>query len=187
MTTLVRERGWLGRLRQEPILRRLTGYSMGSLVAAALSEAAFAATFGWGHAGTTVASAVGFVGGAVPNYILNRRWAWPQRRTEDRGRELRRYAMVSLASFVVSALVTGLAEGVVARFSDDHGWRVAFVATAFLAVSGLFFALKFLLYETLVFTGPEGDPEPQWAWRRWRATGRSDHQVLSTTRAKRRP
>jgi putative flippase GtrA len=138
-------------LEKHPLLRRITGYSAGSVVAIVLSEAAFAATLGWGHAGTTVASAVGFIGGAVPNYILNRRWAWRDRRGRNRRTEVVLYMVVALATFLVSALVTHWAEAVARRLTSGGGLQVAFTAAAFLVVSGVFFVFKFVIYEKIVF------------------------------------
>ena len=144
---------WLSpHLERHPLLRRVTGYSAGSVVAIVLSEAAFAASLGWGHTGTTVASAVGFVGGAVPNYVLNRRWAWRDRRGRDRRTELVLYMSVAVATFLVSAVATHWAEGTARHLTVDRGGQVALTTAAFLAVSAVFFVLKFVIYETLVFT-----------------------------------
>ena len=121
-------------------------------MAIVLSEAAFAAALGWGHTGTTVASAVGFIGGAVPNYILNRRWAWRDRRGRDRRTEVALYMVVAMATFVVSAVVTHWAEAVARHLTADRGWQVALTTAAYLVVSGVFFVLKFVIYETVVFT-----------------------------------
>ncbi|MGA3215517.1 MAG: GtrA family protein [Acidimicrobiales bacterium] len=139
-------------LERHPLLRRISGYSAGSVVAIVLSEAAFAAALGWGHTGTTVASALGFLGGAVPNYILNRRWAWRDRRGRDRRTEILLYMVVALATFVVSALVTHWAESFARQLTADRGWQVALTTAAFFVVSGVFFVLKFVIYETVVFT-----------------------------------
>jgi putative flippase GtrA len=139
-------------LEGHPLLKRITGYSAGSVVAIVLSEAAFAAALGWGHTGTTVASAVGFIGGAVPNYILNRRWAWRDRRGRDRRTEVALYMVVAMATFVVSAVVTHWAEAVARHLTADRGWQVALTTAAYLVVSGVFFVLKFVIYETVVFT-----------------------------------
>ncbi|MGO9558163.1 MAG: GtrA family protein [Acidimicrobiales bacterium] len=139
-------------LVRHPLVRRITGYSAGSVVAIVISEACFAGAYGWAHSGTTIASAVGFVGGAVPNYVLNRRWAWQDRRGRDRRSELVMYMTVALATFVVSAVVTHFAEGAARHLTTDRSLQVALVTAAFLAVSAVFFVVKFVIYETLVFT-----------------------------------
>ena len=164
---------WTRLLEAHPLLQRATGYSAGSLIAAATSEVAFAVAYGWGHSGTTLASAAGFFGGAVPNYILNRRWAW---REDRRGRSFRAelflYFAISLASFAVSAITTGWAEDRARALTFSEGWQVVLVALAFLAVSAVFFIGKFVAYEVIVFTkasspervatedGEEGSPTP---------------------------
>jgi putative flippase GtrA len=144
---------WARLLEAHPLLQRVTGYSAGSLIAAVTSEVAFAVAYGWGHSGTTLASAAGFFGGAVPNYVLNRRWAW---REDRRGRSIRAelllYFAISLASFAVSAVTTNWAEGRARALTASEDWQVVLVALAFLAVSALFFIGKFVAYEVIVFT-----------------------------------
>jgi putative flippase GtrA len=133
------------------LLRRLTGYGASSLVAGPLGELAFAATYGWGHAGTTWASAAGFVVAAGPNYLLNRRWAWSDRRGRTRRSEAALYLAVALASFGAAALGTHWAQGVAHHVTTDAGWRVFLVASAYLAVAGIFFVAKFVCFELFVF------------------------------------
>lgn len=144
--------------RHHPLARRIGGYSAGSVIAAVVSELAFAAAYGPGHAGTTWSSAVGFVGGAIPNYVLNRRWAWKDRRGRDRRVEILLYAAVALASFVASAVGTHWAEEGARHLTTDRVWRVVMVAGAYLGVSAVFFVLKFVVYELVVFT--RGGPAP---------------------------
>lgn len=144
---------------RHPLVRRVTGYSAGSVVAIILSEACFAGSYGWGHANTTVASAAGFIGGAIPNYILNRRWAWRDRRGRDRRSEVALYMAVALATFLVSAVVTHWAETGARQFTTDRGWQVALVTAAFLGVSAIFFVIKFFIYETVVFRKEEPAPD----------------------------
>lgn len=139
-------------LADSPLTRRIFGYSAGSVVAAATSEAAFIIVLGPLHGGTTWASAAGFVGGAVPNYILNRRWAWPDRRGRDRRTEIILYSVVALGTFLASAVATHWVEAGARHLTGDRGWTVVLTALAYLAVSGVFFVLKFVLYERVVFT-----------------------------------
>jgi putative flippase GtrA len=137
---------------RHPLTRRVVGYSAGSIVAAVIGELTFAAMFGLFHAGTTWATAAGFIGGAAPNYVLNRRWAWPDRRGRSCRAEITLYLGVIACSFAASALVTHWVEGVAVHMSPDRAWQTVLVAAAFLAVSGLFFVIKFALYEFVVFS-----------------------------------
>jgi putative flippase GtrA len=134
------------------LARRFVGYSAGSVVATVTSELAFLATLGWLHAGTTWASAAGFVGGAVPNYILNRRWAWSGGRARDRRTEIALYMAVALSSFAASAVATHWAEVGARGVTTSHGWNVVMTGAAYLGVSAVFFLVKFVLYERVVFT-----------------------------------
>ncbi len=153
MTTAAPETSsWLKHpLMRHPLTRRITGYSAGSVVAIIISEACFAIALGWLHTGTTAASAIGFVGGAVPNYVLNRRWAWRDRRGRDRRSEIALYMVVAISTFVVSAIVTHWAEEAARRLTSNSGTQVALVTAAYLGVSAFFFVVKFVIYETVVF------------------------------------
>jgi putative flippase GtrA len=154
--TVAEQTGRMAALRRNPLVRRVTGYSAGSVIAMFTSELAFAGVFGWLHGGTAWSSFAGFVGGAVPNYILNRRWAWQDRRGRSRRQEILLYFAVAIASFLVSIVVTDWAEDQARHLTTTHGIEVILVAAAYLAVSGVFFVAKFVIYELLVFTkGPE--------------------------------
>lgn len=148
---------------RHPLVRKITGYSAGSVVALVVSQAAFAATLGWAHRGTTISSAVGFVGGAIPNYILNRRWAWRDRRGRDRRSELTLYMAVSFATFIVSAGVTHVVKEWAAHVTHDRGGVVGLTTLSFLLVSALFFVIKFFIYETFVFRKHSEDRKPSLA------------------------
>jgi putative flippase GtrA len=134
--------------------QRILGYSAGSVIAAVTSELAFLAAYGPGGAGPALASAAGFVGGAVPNYFLNRRWAWSDRRGRRRRSEVVLYAAVALVSYGASVVVTRAAESWARHTVGTHGERVLLVGGAYLAVSGVFFVVKFVLYHVFVFTPP---------------------------------
>jgi putative flippase GtrA len=154
--TVTEPAGRMAALRRNPLVRRVTGYSAGSVIAMFTSELAFAGVFGYLHGGTAWASFAGFVGGAVPNYFLNRRWAWQDRKGRSRRQELILYFAVAIASFLVSIVVTDWAEGWARHLTTTHSIEVVLVAAAYLAVSGVFFVGKFVAYEFLVFTkGPE--------------------------------
>jgi putative flippase GtrA len=143
---------------RRPLIRRLTGYSASSLVATVMGELAFVLTYGVLRGGTTWASAAGFVGGAIPNYVLNRRWAWADRRGRSRRTEVLLYAAVALGSFAAAALTTHFVEAGVVRLFPQRSWQTAVLAGAYLAVSGVFFLVKFALYERVVFVPETAEP-----------------------------
>jgi len=155
------------------LLRRVTRYSLGSVVALATSEVTFIVCF-TGGLGTTVSSVLAFLAGVAPNWILNRRWAWQRRGRVRVGREVVVYSLVSLASLVASALATRWADHRAPSFTASHPIRVALVAGAYLATYGVLFLAKFAVFEWFVFAGPTDD-------------GRTPHQVAAMTRAKRQP
>ncbi len=142
------------------MVRRIAGYSLGSVIAAVTSELAFLLAYGPGGAGPALASAAGFVGGAVPNYFLNRRWAWSDRRGRYRRTEVLLYAAVALASYGASVLATRATEGWARHLTSDRTGRVLLVGGAYLGVSGVFFVVKFVLYHFAVFTPEPSDVGP---------------------------
>lgn len=151
----------LSRSRTSRLGVRLGRYTLGSVVAVITSEIAFVVCYGTGLLGTTASSAVAFVAGAIPNYILNRSWAWGRRGRVRVGREVVLYAVVSLGSFAASALATGWASHVAPHVTSSHAERTALVAAAYLATYGVLFVAKFVIYQLVIFTSPPGgDPPP---------------------------
>ena len=134
--------------RHRPLALRLSRYTVGSIVAFGTSEIVLLVTFGTGLLGASVASVVAFVAGAIPNYVLNRRWVWGQRGRVRVGRELVPYIAISLITLVAAAAATGWAASVA---SDDGVERVIFVGAAYLVTYGVLFVLKFVAYDRFVF------------------------------------
>ena len=75
------------RILQSPLNARITRYTLGSIVAATTSAIVFAVMYVMGF-GTTACSIVAFIAGAIPNWILNRRWAWRVQGRIAFGREI---------------------------------------------------------------------------------------------------
>jgi len=133
---------------------RFFRYSIGSVVAIVTSEATFILCYATGFLGTTAASTLAFVAGAIPNYVLNRSWAWERRGRPQLGREVVLYALVSALSLVSAAVVTGWVSRIAPHFTASHAARTALVAAAYLATYGLLFILKFVVFQRVVFVEP---------------------------------
>lgn len=167
----------LSRLRASPYAAKVTRYALGSVLALVTSVVVFAILYVIG-VGTTPDSIAAFVAGAVPNWILNRRWAWEMTDRVDVVREVVGYTIVSVVALVASSAGTGWMQSwVKAHVAAHHGYRVILVTGAYVLVQALLFAAKFVVYDRWVFTGRS----------RFRAALRSRRQVWTAARANRTP
>lgn len=146
-------------------------YTVGSVIAAVTSLVVFAVAFGLGL-GNVPANILAFVAGAVPNWILNRSWAWQRKGRVHVRREIILYAVVSALSLAASSAATGWADHEVPAVTPNHTLQVLLVACAYIATYGILFVAKYLVYELVIFAGAER---------------RSRHQVVTTTRPNRAP
>jgi putative flippase GtrA len=129
------------------------------------------------HVSTTSASIAAFFAGAIPNWILNRRWAWEREGKVEIAREVVGYSSVSLLCVLASSFGTGWMNQQVQGIPTGHGIRVALVTGAYVFVQALLFAVKYVIYDRWVFAGRS----------RFRAALRLRHQVWSAARADRTP
>ena len=153
---------------------KLTRYALGSVVALGTSVVTFAVLYVL-HAGTTTASIVAFFAGAIPNWILNRRWAWEMTGRVEVGREVIGYTIVSLVAVGLSSLATGWTNTQVQSIPTGHGIRVFLVTASYVLVQAILFVAKFVVYDRWVFAGQS----------RFRAALRSRRRVWAAARADR--
>jgi putative flippase GtrA len=163
-------------VRASALAHKITKYAIGSVIALITSIVVFAVMYVL-HINTTIDSIAAFVAGALPNWILNRRWAWNIRGKVNFWREVFAYVVISVLVLVASSAATGWAADRVTGIPEGHGLRVILVTAAYVAVQAFFFALKFVVYEHWVFAGRS----------RLRAALRSRHQVWTAARANRTP
>jgi len=162
---------WLGRWRT-PLLLKLWRYGAGSIVAFCTSIFVLYACFSWLALGATTSAVIAFFAGAVPNWLLNRRWAWQQRGMDGVGRETSLYIAISLLSLVASTAVT--------KFAAVEATHVGRLARDLLVTASYTFsivvltALKYVAYDRWVFIDRSG-------------SRRSRHQVPTTTDPNRAP
>lgn len=165
------------RLRQSEYAGKVTRYAIGSVVALVTSVVVFA-LMDWIGIHTAIDSAAAFVAGAVPNWILNRKWAWKLKDRTDFMREIVAYMVISLAVWAASSWATGETQlWVNHHVTPGNGLRVILVTLAYVIVQAIFFAVKFVIYDKWVFAGRS----------RLRAALRSRHQVWTAARANRTP
>jgi putative flippase GtrA len=170
-------------LRGSPFAARVTKYALGSVIALSTSVIVFAMLYWLGQHNTAIDSVAAFVAGAVPNWILNRRWAWGVRGSVNWAREIVGYVVVSLIALLASSIGTAWVQSWVTDrggflyVAPGTGLRIVLVTGAYVAVQAILFAAKFVVYEHWVFAGRS----------RLRAALRSRHQVWVAARANRTP
>jgi len=127
-------------------------YAIGSVVALTTSVIVFALLLDAGF-GTTADSVLAFIAGALPNWILNRRWAWERTGEMDIGREVIGYTLISLIALAASSAGTGWTNALLGHhLQHNHGLRVLLVTLAYVVVQGLLFVAKFVAYDRWIFT-----------------------------------
>lgn len=164
------------RARDSAFARKIARYAIGSVIALLTSVVVFAVLYVLG-VGTTACSIAAFLAGAIPNWILNRRWAWKISGQVAFLREIVGYIAISLLALVGSSAATGWTQSQVQTIPAHHGIRVILVTASYVAVQAILFAAKFVVYEHWVFAGRS----------RLRAAVRSRHQVWTAARANRTP
>jgi putative flippase GtrA len=163
-------------VRRSALGTRITRYTIGSIVAFGTSAVVFPLLYIMG-ASTTLCSIGAFVAGAIPNWVLNRRWAWKIRGKVNFWREIFAYVVISVVQLVLTSLSTAWAQTQVQSIAPGHGIRALLVTAAYLVVFVVLFAAKFAVYEFWIFSDRSG----------LRAAVRSRRQVWIAARANRTP
>ena len=133
-------------------------------------------------ASTTVCSVGGFIAAAIPNWILNRRWAWRRNGSLSFGREIVGYIAVSIVVLVTTSAVTGWTNAHIKWIPEHYGLRALVVTAAYVAVTVVLFFAKYAIYNYWIFS----DVSRVRAGLRSLAL-RSRNQVPRTARANRIP
>ncbi|MET9270357.1 GtrA family protein [Kribbella sp. NPDC003557] len=118
-------------------------YSASSVIATVVSQLAFALCY-WFGAAAIVATLVAWLAGAVPNYVLNRRWTW------GRSGQKLPYTMIVIGSAVTAAVVTSVTDHL-AQPVDSHALKTLLVTGSYFGTYAVLFIVKFVLFDRLVF------------------------------------
>lgn len=131
--------------------RLLSRFVAASVVATGISQVVFITSY-WLTGMSTVATALAWLAGAVPNFVLNRR-SWGGGGRRGLRSEILRYGVISVVTALLATLATEGAETLAAgTFPDARPARVAIVWGAFLGTYVMMFVVKFFLIDRLVFS-----------------------------------
>ena len=156
---------------------KVTKYAIGSVVALVTSVIVFA-VMDYLHIRTGIDSAAAFIAGAIPNWVLNRKWAWKMDGRIEWMREIVAYTIISVLVWAASTWATGNTQNWAKQhIAAGSGLRVIATTGAYVVVQAVFFVVKYVIYDKWVFAGKS----------RLRAAVRSRFQVRSAARANRTP
>jgi putative flippase GtrA len=136
-------------------------YGAGSLVAMGCSELVLVGSYDLFGLGPEGASILAWVAGAVPNYVLNRRWAWrsTDRRTHDgRTRELVLYWAITLVTAASAIAATTGTDALIRGSVPARGAQSLLLAATYLCAYGVIFIVKFVLFDRWVFADRRSRP-----------------------------
>jgi len=150
------------RVSQHALVRRLsrtawaakiTKYAIGSVVALGTSIIVFA-VMDWLGIRTGIDSAAAFIAGAIPNWVLNRKWAWKMEGRVEWMREIVAYTFISVLVWAASTWATGNTQNWAHRhIAPGDGIQVLVTTAAYVLVQAVFFVVKFVIYDKWVFGG----------------------------------
>ncbi len=136
--------------RDTPEARRLFKYSMVSVVSTAVSFGVLALVFGvlhlWGEIASTVFANVV---ATVPSYYLNRQWVWGKGGRSALTTEIVPFWAMSALGIVVSIGGAALARHIGIEHHLSHFAQTLVVLAANLLSFGIFWVLKFLVFNRL--------------------------------------
>jgi putative flippase GtrA len=142
-------------VRRDGLGPKLVRYAAGSGIATACSEAVFLLVYGPMHGSPALASVLGWLAGAIPNFWLNRNWAWGRSGRPSLVREVLPYVAIILATLGLAIVATGIADRVLRTTSISAEARTLVVGATFLLVYVGVFVVRFLLLDRLFGSSPD--------------------------------
>ncbi|PRX50218.1 putative flippase GtrA [Prauserella shujinwangii] len=132
---------------------RLARAATSSLLATGISQLTLLVLLSTQATGAGMAAALAFVAGAVPNYLVARKWAWGRRGKPRVRGELLPYLAVIATGGLTAVGATKLGALLIAPLDLPHVARVLVLDAAYISSYALVFLMKFALLDRLVFAG----------------------------------
>lgn len=136
------------------LLRKLSWYTAGSIVATVVSELVFLGVYELGS-GPVLSSVAAFIPGAILNYVLNRRWAWHQPTAARTRRQMLLYGVIVISTAFVAVGTTSVTDAWSRIEVSSHTVQALLGGAAYLLTYGVMFFVKFVLFDRLVFVSSD--------------------------------
>lgn len=142
-----------------PIAGRLRGsggqklfrYSVASFVAVIVSEICLVVFNGVVGLSAVVASSLATSIAAIPNYYMNRKWAWGKHGRSHLLKEVLPFWALAFAGWAFSTFSVYLMEHYAKQQHLSHALTTALVAIVYVAAFGVLWVGKFVIFNKLMF------------------------------------
>lgn len=143
----------------EPVADRLRGpggqklwrYSVASIVAVVVSEVCLVLFNGVVGMSAAVASSLATSIAAIPNYYMNRKWAWGKHGRSHLLKEVLPFWALAFAGWALSTYSVYLMEHYAKHHGFSHTLTTALVAIVYIAAFGILWIGKFMIFNKLMF------------------------------------
>lgn len=138
---------------------RYTLVSGVSVVVAAVALFILSFFFHWTDRSAAIASAVA---GGIPNYYLNRRWAWGRTGRSHLWREIVPFWVIAFVGLAFSTWTTTFAGSIADTITDHRLLRSVIVVIGMITGYGILWIVKFILFNRVLFVdrSAPGDVPP---------------------------
>ncbi|HUZ19646.1 MAG TPA: GtrA family protein [Acidimicrobiales bacterium] len=146
-------------LAPRELIRRLSGpegqklvkYSVASIVAVVISEVCLVVFNGVVGMSAWVSSSLATAIAALPNYYMNRKWAWGKHGRSHVWREVVPFWVLAFVGWALSTFSVYLMEQYDKHHHVSHFWTTASVAVVYIAAFGVLWVAKFIIFNKVMF------------------------------------
>ena len=149
-SSLLSPRALIGRLRG-PEGQKLVKYSVASIVAVVISEICLVVFNGVIGMSAWVSSSLATSIAAVPNYYMNRKWAWGKHGRSHVWKEVVPFWALAFLGWALSTFSVFLMENYAKDHHFSHIVATTLVAVVYIAAFGVLWVGKFMIFNKLMF------------------------------------
>lgn len=145
---------------RSPQVQKLFRYSVASAVSVVVSVVClviFSGLFGWR---AIVASSAATAVATVPNYVMNRRWAWGKDGRSHLLKEVVPFWVLAFIGWAFSTFCVNWMESVAKHHHYSHVVKTGTLAVVYVGAFGILWVAKFIIFNKVLFAHhPEDIPE----------------------------
>jgi putative flippase GtrA len=146
---------------RSPVGQKLFRYSMASIVSVIVSVVMLVLFNGVLGLSAWVSSTLATALAAIPNYEMNRKWAWGKTGRSHLWKEVVPFWALAFLGWAVSTLSVHAMEGYAKHHDFSHVMTTATVAIVYIGAFGVLWVAKFIIFNKVLFAHHIEDLPPE--------------------------